>query len=77
MRPQELHGEAPQPDDAEDELKATFEMPVGWYGQPVYVAAMAQSYAHEYGLPPRALASVSAEAHRHALTLRVRSGHGR
>lgn len=35
---------------AADPLKADLEMPVGYYGQPVYFGAVAQRYRHEYGL---------------------------
>ncbi|SNW16994.1 lipid-transfer protein [Mycolicibacterium thermoresistibile] len=51
---------------AEDPWKAAVEMPAGWFGQPVYFAAMAQRYAHEYGLPPEALAEVAGAARSHA-----------
>lgn len=40
-------------------LKADLEMPVGYFGQPSYFAAMANRYAHEYGLGEEELASVS------------------
>ncbi|MDY6809944.1 MAG: thiolase family protein [Actinomycetota bacterium] len=60
--------DGPRSVHADDQVKATFEMPAGWYGQPVYFAAMAQRYDHEFGLPAQALAAVSTEAHRHALT---------
>lgn len=51
---------------AKDPLKADLEMPSGWFGQPLYFAAMAQRYAHEYGLPVEALAAVAIEAREHA-----------
>jgi len=51
---------------AEDPLKADLEIPSGWYGQPVYFAAFAQRYAHEYGLTPWQLAAVAIEAREHA-----------
>jgi acetyl-CoA acetyltransferase len=51
---------------AEDAFKADLEMPHGWYGQPVYFAAMAQRYAHEYGLKPEQLAATAIEAREHA-----------
>jgi acetyl-CoA acetyltransferase len=35
---------------ANDPAKAAFEMPFGFYGQPVYFAAAAMRYAHEYGV---------------------------
>ena len=43
---------------AEDPAKAAFEMPFGFFGQPVYFAALAQRYAHEYGLTADQLGSV-------------------
>jgi acetyl-CoA acetyltransferase len=43
---------------AEDPAKAALEMPFGFFGQPVYFAALAQRYAHEYGLTAEQLASV-------------------
>jgi acetyl-CoA acetyltransferase len=47
---------------AEDPLKAALEMPFGFYGQPVYWAAMAQRYAHEYGLDPKETGAVALAA---------------
>jgi acetyl-CoA acetyltransferase len=43
---------------AEDPAKAGLEMPFGYFGQPVYFAALAQRYAHEYGLTSEQLAAV-------------------
>ena len=40
-------------------LKADLEMPVGYFGQPSYFAAMANRYAYEHGLSEEELASVS------------------
>ena len=51
---------------AEDPLKADLEMPCGWFGQPVYFAAIAQRYAHEYGLTGEQLSAVAIEAREHA-----------
>lgn len=51
---------------AQDPLKAAFEMPSGWFGQPIYFAGIAQRYAHEYGLSSDALAAVAIEAREHA-----------
>jgi acetyl-CoA acetyltransferase len=47
---------------AADPLKADLEMPVGYYGQPAYFAAMAQRYAHEFGLTTEELSGVSRSA---------------
>lgn len=52
---------------AEDPAKAGFEMPFGFYGQPVYFAAAATRYAYEYGLTPEQLGSVAVAAREHAL----------
>jgi acetyl-CoA acetyltransferase len=43
---------------AEDPAKAALEMPFGFFGQPVYFAALAQRYAHEFGLTVDQLAAV-------------------
>lgn len=44
---------------AREPQKAAFEMPVGYFGQPAYFAAMANRYAHDHGLSEEELASVS------------------
>jgi len=44
---------------AADPLKADLEMPVGYYGQPLYFAAVAQRYKHEYGLESEQLGSLA------------------
>lgn len=44
---------------AKEPLKAAFEMPVGFFGQPTYFASMANRYAYEYGLSEEELASIS------------------
>ncbi|MDV2478390.1 thiolase family protein [Rhodococcus zopfii] len=44
---------------AQDPVKASYEMPFGWYGQPVYFAAWAQRYCHVYGVDPDELGSVA------------------
>jgi acetyl-CoA acetyltransferase len=51
---------------AEEPAKASFEMPMGHYGQPVYFGAQAQRYAHEYGLRAEELGAVAISARRHA-----------
>ncbi len=43
---------------AREHLKAAFEMPVGFFGQPVYFASMANRYAHDHGLSEEELAAV-------------------
>lgn len=47
---------------AEDPIKAALEMPFGWYGQPVYFAAWAQRYCHEFGVEPEEMAPVALAA---------------
>jgi acetyl-CoA acetyltransferase len=44
---------------AADPLKADLEMPVGYYGQPLYFGAVAQRYKHEYGLEAEQLGSLA------------------
>ena len=44
---------------AADPLKADLEMPVGYYGQPVYFGAIAQRYKHEYGLRDEQLGAIA------------------
>jgi acetyl-CoA acetyltransferase len=51
---------------ANDPIKADLEMPSGWFGQPVYFAALAQRYAYEFGLTDEQLAAVAMEARDHA-----------
>ncbi len=51
---------------AGDAAKAAFEMPFGYYGQPVYFAAAAMRYQHEYGLEPEHLGAVALAARAHA-----------
>jgi acetyl-CoA acetyltransferase len=52
---------------AGDKAKASFEMPFGFYGQPVYFAAAAARYAHQFGLTPEQLGSVAISSRAHAL----------
>lgn len=58
--------EGPRAVYARDPLKADLEMPSGWFGQPLYFAAMAQRYAYEFGLSAEQLAAVALEAREHA-----------
>jgi acetyl-CoA acetyltransferase len=44
---------------AADPLKADVEMPVGFYGQPLYFAGLAERYRHEYGLEPEQLGALA------------------
>ena len=47
---------------AEDPVKAAFEMPFGWYGQPVYFAMWAQRYCHDYNVDPATFADIALSA---------------
>lgn len=51
---------------AEEPAKAAFEMPMGFYGQPVYFGAQAQRYRHQYGLLDDELGAIAVSARRHA-----------
>ena len=51
---------------AGDRAKAAFEMPFGYYGQPVYFAAAAARYRHQFGLEPEQLGAVALAARAHA-----------
>ncbi len=51
---------------AGDHSKVAFEMPFGYYGQPVYFAAIAQRYMHEYGLRPEELGAIAVSTREHA-----------
>lgn len=51
---------------AEDPLKASLELPFGWYGQPTYFAGWAQRYRHEFGLTSEQQAAVAMAARAHA-----------
>ncbi len=45
-----------------DSRKADLEMPFGFYGQPVYFAAIANRYKHEYGLTFEQLGAIAVAA---------------
>jgi len=51
---------------AKDPIKASYEMPFGFYGQPVYFAAWQQRYCHDYNVKPDELAGVSMAARKWA-----------
>src|SRR5207244_5450384 len=44
---------------AREPLKADLEMPVGYYGQPSYFAAIASRYRHEYGMTEEQQAAIA------------------
>ena len=52
---------------AHDASKVAFEMPFGYYGQPVYFAAIAERYRHEYGLEPEELGAIATSTRQHAM----------
>jgi acetyl-CoA acetyltransferase len=47
---------------AAEPIKASLEMPFGWYGQPTYFGAWAQRYMHDYGLTEDQLGQVAVSA---------------
>ena len=49
-----------------DPAKAAFEMPFGFYGQPVYFAPIARRYMHEFGLKEEHLGAVAVSTRAHA-----------
>lgn len=51
---------------AHDPAKVAFEMPFGYYGQPVYFAMMARRYMYEHGLTEHQLGAVAVASRAHA-----------
>ncbi len=51
---------------ASEDMKARFELPFGWYPQPVYFATFARRYMHEFGLDSTQLAALPLTFRRHA-----------
>lgn len=51
---------------ASEPMKAHFELPFGWFPQPVYFATFARRYMHEYGLTPAQLAALPVTFRAHA-----------
>ena len=51
---------------AADPAKASFEMPFGYYGQPVYFANVAARYKATYGLEPDELGAIAISTRAHA-----------
>lgn len=51
---------------ASEMMKAHFELPFGWYPQPVYFASFARRYMHDYGLTAEQLAALPMTFRRHA-----------
>jgi len=52
---------------AEDQMKASLEMPFGWFGQPTYFGAMAARYRYQYGLDSEDLAVIASTAREYAM----------
>ena len=47
-------------------MKALFEVPFGWYPQPVYMATQACRHMHDYGTTPEQLGELAVTFRRHA-----------
>lgn len=59
-------GEGPGTFHAQERFKASFELPYGWFPQPVYFATIARRHMHEYGTRPEQLGAIAVSARRHA-----------
>jgi len=59
-------GEGPGSFHAAERFKASFELPYGWFPQPVYFATIARRHMHEYGTRPEQLGAIAVSARRHA-----------
>lgn len=53
---------------ASEPMKAGFELPFGWYPQPLYFATFMHRHMHEYGTTPEQLAQIPLTFRRHANT---------
>ncbi|MFM7786163.1 MAG: hypothetical protein ACKPE6_16220, partial [Gammaproteobacteria bacterium] len=51
---------------ANESMKALFELPYGYYPQPVYMATQATRHMHEYGTTPAQLGELAVAFRRHA-----------
>lgn len=51
---------------AGEDMKVRFELPFGWFPQPVYFATFARRYMHEFGLSSEQLAALPLTFRRHA-----------
>jgi acetyl-CoA acetyltransferase len=51
---------------AGEPMKAMFELPFGWYPQPVYMATQACRHMHDYGTTPAQLGELAVAFRRHA-----------
>jgi len=59
-------GEGPGGFHAAERFKASFELPFGWFPQPVYFATIARRHMYEYGTTPEQLGAIAVSARRHA-----------
>jgi len=50
----------------QERMKANFELPFGWFPQPVYFATIARRHMFEYGTRPEDLGAIAATCRRHA-----------
>jgi acetyl-CoA acetyltransferase len=51
---------------AQEQCKASLELPFGWFPQPVYFSSIARRHMHEYGTRPEQLGAIAVSARRHA-----------
>ena len=59
-------GEGPSTFHAQERFKASFELPHGWFPQPVYFATIARRHMYEHGTTPEQLGAIAVSARRHA-----------
>jgi len=59
-------GEGPGSFHAAERFKASFELPYGWFPQPVYFATIARRHMFEHGTKPEQLGAIAVSARRHA-----------
>ncbi len=64
QRPQMLGG--PGQFHAEERIKASLEVPFGWFPQPVYFATIARRHMIEFGTRPEQLGAIAVSCRRHA-----------
>jgi acetyl-CoA acetyltransferase len=51
---------------AQERMKASLEVPFGWFPQPVYFATIARRHMHEYGTRAEQLGAIAVACRRHA-----------
>lgn len=59
-------GEGPGTFHAAERFKSSFELPFGWFPQPVYFGTIARRHMYEYGTTPEQLGAIAVSARRHA-----------